>query len=595
MTEMKMHFGKKAIVVGIVLMLFIARFIGLSTVVYAAGESVIVPNVNERTLTVTASQSVFIAPNIELNNFGFQISSAKLVIENLPNDATTSYSSVAGLAVSYDSSKDVYTITGTAASSDYQTLFRSFKINCGTTLQNDIKFNFIVSENTTTPMYYSGTKHYYEYISSPAISWTAAAVAASSKTYNGMEGYLVTITSEGENTFVVNKMAESGWIGASDAASNGIWQWSTGPEAGTQFWQGYQPSASPIGGFYNNWEAGEPNRDSLEGNYAHIFVNSPPPFNVFIGTWNDMPDSNTFVQGYAVEYGGMPGDAPEDFDETVTVHIGASVIYNANGATSGTVPTDNNSPYASGDSVTVLTNSGTLTKAGFVFDGWNTQADGQGTHYNEAGFDTFVISSNITLYSEWVEDSDGDGVSDTDEVSTGTNPNDPNDKPQKGTITVTVYEHDGSPGAGFTCVLNSTPVVITTDANGVALFSDVDLTPHTLILRSGNVQIGTYSLYFTESLTNSTNITDDASTDSNGSVSTFVARDFQSLNLTIQRNASNFWQLEDASYTQIVAVNPRTGDYRSYINKLWIWILISVALMGGSIITYITVKKKSIQ
>ena len=371
----------------------------------------------------------------------------------------------------------------------------------------------------------------------------------------------------------------------------------------------------------------------------------------------------------------MPGDAPEDFDETVTVHIGASVIYNANGATSGTVPTDNNSPYASGDSVTVLTNSGTLaktgfvfdgwntqadgqgthydatgsdiftiasnvtlyaewncsvtydengatsgtvptdnnspyssgdsvtvltnsgtlTKAGFVFDGWNTQADGQGTHYNEAGFDTFVISSNITLYSEWVEDSDGDGVSDTDEVSTGTNPNDPNDKPQKGTITVTVYEHDGSPGAGFTCVLNSTPVVITTDANGVALFSDVDLTPHTLILRSGNVQIGTYSLYFTESLTNSTNITDDASTDSNGSVSTFVARDFQSLNLTIQRNASNFWQLEDASYTQIVAVNPRTGDYRSYINKLWIWILISVALMGGSIITYITVKKKSIQ
>jgi len=186
MTEKMRRFGKTVLVVGIALILFIVRFFGLSTVVYAAGESVKVPNVNERTLTVAAGQSVLIAPNIELNGFEFQISSAKVVIESLPSDSTTSYSNVAGLSVSYDSSKAVYTISGTADAADYQTLFRSFRINCGTTLQNDVKFNFIVSENTTTPMYYSGTGHYYEYIASPAISWTTAAAAASSRTYNGM-------------------------------------------------------------------------------------------------------------------------------------------------------------------------------------------------------------------------------------------------------------------------------------------------------------------------------------------------------------------------------------------------------------------------
>ena len=438
----KRIFDKKILIMGIALLVFMGGFIGFSTIAYAAGETVVVANANEQNITVAASQSVFIAPNIQLNNFGFQISSAKLVIENLPNDATITYTNVSGLSVSYDSDKLVYTITGTADASAYQTLFRSFKINSGTTLRNDIKFNFLVSENTTTPMYYSGTGHYYEYISkgaAPIITWTDAAAAASAKTYNGMEGYLVTIMSEGENTFTINKMSGSGWIGISDADADGSWYWSTGPEAGTYFWQGYYPGAvSSVGGYYNNWYPNEPNKDDAAGNYGHLFVNSLG-WEAYRGYWNDMPDSNTFVQGYVVEYGGMPEDAPEDFDETVTVNIGASVTYNANGATSGTAPTDNNSPYTSGSNVTVLTNSGTLEKTGYTFTGWNTQANGQGTHYAATGSDTFTISSNVTLYAEW-----GCSVTyNSNGATSGTVPTD-NNSPYSPNSNVTVLTNSGT-------------------------------------------------------------------------------------------------------------------------------------------------------
>jgi uncharacterized repeat protein (TIGR02543 family) len=77
------------------------------------------------------------------------------------------------------------------------------------------------------------------------------------------------------------------------------------------------------------------------------------------------------------------------------------VTYNSNGATLGSVPTDNNL-YASGDKFTVPDNTGSLVKTGFTFAGWNTQADG-GTTY-EAN-DTFTMGvANVTLYAKWTAD-----------------------------------------------------------------------------------------------------------------------------------------------------------------------------------------------
>ena len=75
-----------------------------------------------------------------------------------------------------------------------------------------------------------------------------------------------------------------------------------------------------------------------------------------------------------------------------------TVTYDANGATSGTVPTDSTS-YDANASVTVLGNTGNLVKTDYTFAGWNTKADGTGTDY--AAGDTFTITADTTLYAKW--------------------------------------------------------------------------------------------------------------------------------------------------------------------------------------------------
>jgi len=77
-----------------------------------------------------------------------------------------------------------------------------------------------------------------------------------------------------------------------------------------------------------------------------------------------------------------------------------TVIYNGNGNTGGTVPVDSSSPYEYGATVTVLDNTGTLVRTDYTFDGWNTQADGNGT--GRAVGSTFILgASNVTLYAKW--------------------------------------------------------------------------------------------------------------------------------------------------------------------------------------------------
>lgn len=74
-----------------------------------------------------------------------------------------------------------------------------------------------------------------------------------------------------------------------------------------------------------------------------------------------------------------------------------TVSYDGNGNTGGSAPTDSTS-YVSSQSVTVL-GSGTLTKTGFTFSGWNTNSSGTGTTYYANN--TFSITSNRTLYAVW--------------------------------------------------------------------------------------------------------------------------------------------------------------------------------------------------
>ena len=75
-----------------------------------------------------------------------------------------------------------------------------------------------------------------------------------------------------------------------------------------------------------------------------------------------------------------------------------TVTYDANGGT-GTVTDD--TEYTNGATVTVNGNYGALTKDGYAFTGWNTEADGSGVSY-KAG-ETFNITTNTTLFAQWCE------------------------------------------------------------------------------------------------------------------------------------------------------------------------------------------------
>lgn len=102
-------------------------------------------------------------------------------------------------------------------------------------------------------------------------------------------------------------------------------------------------------------------------------------------TWTAVNMSSPSYSTSGIEYPASSGSS-------------CTLTYNGNGNTSGTVPTDPNSPYESGATVTVLGNTGSLAKTNYTFGGWQTTSTG-GTHYDAS--DTFVISNNTTLYADW--------------------------------------------------------------------------------------------------------------------------------------------------------------------------------------------------
>jgi hypothetical protein len=142
-----------------------------------------------------------------------------------------------------------------------------------------------------------GNDHYYDFISDPNVTWTNADAAAQAQTFDGVHGYLATLTSAGENTFVVANFSaewgpfQDGWLGgyqdttAPDYSEPaGGWRWVTGEP-----WS------------YTNWFTGgpvEPDNSGGNQNYLRSNVN---------GQWDDFQNdpsnpSVQYISGYFVEY-----------------------------------------------------------------------------------------------------------------------------------------------------------------------------------------------------------------------------------------------------------------------------------------------------
>ena len=116
----------------------------------------------------------------------------------------------------------------------------------------------------TNQQNYNGHSYYR---STGSATWTTAR-----SNCVAMGGYLVTITTAAEQSFIFN-IWPSGWIGLTDEVTEGTWRWVTG--------ETYS---------YKNWNSGEPNNAGNE-DYVQFVSN---------GRWNDLP--NNVSLPYVLEF-----------------------------------------------------------------------------------------------------------------------------------------------------------------------------------------------------------------------------------------------------------------------------------------------------
>lgn len=126
----------------------------------------------------------------------------------------------------------------------------------------------------------------------------------------------------------------------------------------------------------------------------------------------------------------------ETISNEMMIRIGKeySVTYHGNGNDGGSVPIDKKR-YTVGQKVTVSANDGVLTKSGYVFIGWNRQADGLGKHY--ASETTFAMETTpVTLYAQWTTEPTFQVLYHGNGSTEGTVPEDDNQYPVGATVTV---------------------------------------------------------------------------------------------------------------------------------------------------------------
>ena len=161
-------------------------------------------------------------------------------------------------------------------------------------------------------LYNSANGHYYKVVNhGSSITWSAAKTAAEASTFNGLSGYLASITSYSENTFIDEKAGVNAWLGGTDRDAEGCWKWSGGPDDGKIFTNdgevdncvvdsGYTVYEKPFGANEFGWNSNEPNNAGAGGeDRLHIKTD---------GSWNDFINNNSNVSYYVIEYGGMPGE-----------------------------------------------------------------------------------------------------------------------------------------------------------------------------------------------------------------------------------------------------------------------------------------------
>jgi len=273
------------------------------------------------------------------------------------------YTTTNGITGTFNPANGVLSLSGNGTAAAYQAAFRAVKYYNTSDQPNTEPrtITFVVGVNSD---YFSDTNHYYSFIESHRIQWSAARAQAAAMELYGMHGYLATITSQAEHDFIRSRLPATdimGWIGSSDGEYNsatdtyeqwstadceGNWRWVTGPEGlknstsvcrGTPYWTGAATGSvvnPPTGTGYANWSSGEPNNSGnapYGEDFGHVRSQTNSPNN----QWNDLKNNNGdnyaddaacmaseyCPKGFMVEFGDMAGDTPPKLADKKTVTV----------------------------------------------------------------------------------------------------------------------------------------------------------------------------------------------------------------------------------------------------------------------------------
>lgn len=251
------------------------------------------------------------ASGFVINGFGSQTLLTSIGFVNPPAGTTFSLTTTTGLsfATGYNSWVNQTRLSFTGTQANVNNALASLKVNTGSTLGN-VQISISTTVNPAGYYYNAVNGHFYLPVSSGQFYTTAKSLAAQ-QTFKGQTGYLVTVTSANEESFIIANVPQSNiWIALSDVLQEGYWRIDAGPENGTLIKTQNGQTAGNIAGQYNNWCGGEPNNAGGE-HYAVTKWGGG-------SCWNDLP--NNYSCAYIVEFGTWSNPADATFTDFYTAN-----------------------------------------------------------------------------------------------------------------------------------------------------------------------------------------------------------------------------------------------------------------------------------
>ena len=274
-----------------------------------------------QTLTSPTSQEVPVGVNgIGVSGFslsGYNQSTTYKVSLSITGNAngTFSVNTTTGLTrdFGFNSWTNITSVNFSGTPTNIQNGLNSIKLNTTSTLDGLINLSVVITSQENG-MYYNPTNgHMYKSVAA-SIDYANAKSLASQSTFDGVQGYLVTITSQDEQNFIVQKTSQNNiWIALQDTAQEGYWRISAGPENGTLIKTSNGQTNGNISGQYNNWCSGEPNNSGNEDAAVTKWGGG--------GCWNDLPASGYRGGGYVIEYGDWTDPTQSTFNSTQQTQI----------------------------------------------------------------------------------------------------------------------------------------------------------------------------------------------------------------------------------------------------------------------------------